>query len=588
MKLKAPWLRSILLVSFLFNTVLGLSQSNSNLISGRIFDEGKPMYNVSITIADSDIVAVSDENGFYELRASPGETLVYSHLGMETVEVIVEDVTSIVNIAMEPRFEELDEVVVKKRKRSQKALAELYPKDKNLIKTGFGIINGEGMGFKVNVWEGKELSMAGIDFLTALQSKVPGMRIYRPPGDPTRPVAFLPRRFNSISNPAPALYELDGITYNEAPTWIDIANIERIAVINSPGALVRYGAAAAGGLIVINTKVGTFERNEQGEKIPYDQARLRDNIFRESELGSVDKVPIPRDIEILQKSETLEEALNYLKNKDLLSHPSAFYQMDVGRYFMQQWRARDYYLSVLKSIVKNYSQNAVILKSVAYSLEEIEEFDLALSVYKQILRLRPKYGQSYRDLAHIYLKNLDTVRSIELLTRYILYKDLKSKPVLDGIDSIIQTDFDNLLEGTNFIATDEDVNKAVNHGTRMVFEWNNGDAEFELQFVNPENRYYNWKHIYKDNAEQIKKEKLEGYSSEQFFIDDTMPGKWQINLKYIGNKTFDPTYLKSTIYYNYGTPFEKSETQLFRITQKKVNSNLFTLINTPIAVAGKP
>lgn len=582
-------LRSILLSILILTIVSGWSQTDSARISGRIFDDGQPMANVNISNTNSEILAITDEKGFYEIEASPGDVLVYSHLGMETVEVIVEDVTSILNIDLEPRFEELDEVVIKRIKRSQKELAKQYPTNDQLIKTAFGIVNGQGMGFKVNVWAGEELSMAGVDFVNSLQSKVPGMKIIRPFTDPTRPIVFLPRRFNSLQNPAPALFEVDGVISEEAPTWINISNIERIAVINAPGALVRYGAAAAGGLIVINTKAGTFERSEPGEDRPYDRAKLRDNIFKESDLGSVEKVPMPREIELLKQYESLEEALNYVESKGLLSHPSAYFKMDVGRYFLEHWRARDYYLNVLTSIVENFSQNAVILKTVAYSFEEIGEFDKALKVYKQIFKLRPSYGQSFRDLAHSYLKNLDTVKSLELLTRYILFKDLNSKPNLDGIDSIIQTEFDNILQHqTTALTGVEDKLSAVNYGSRILFEWNNGDAEFEFQFVNPENHYYTWKHSYRNNAEQIKKEKLEGYSSEQFFIDHNMPGKWQINLKYFGNKSSDPSYLKSTIYYHYGTPYEKSETHLFRLTQKKVNRSLLTIINDPISLEGRP
>ena len=48
-------------------------------------------------------------------------------------------------------------------------------------------------------------------------------------------------------------------------------------------------------------------------------------------------------------------------------------------------------------------------------------------------------------------------------------------------------------------------------GTRLVFEWNNSEAEFEIQFVNPENQYYKWKYSLADNEEEIYNAKEYGY-----------------------------------------------------------------------------
>ncbi len=578
--------RLVSAIVLLVFTASGWSQSTGLRISGRITEAGQPMADVSILIAQTDIATASDENGRYEIDASAGDVLVYSHLGMETVEVIVEDVTRVLNIDMEPRFEELDEVIVEQRVKSQKILEEQYATNPNIIKTAYGYVDRERLSFSIRIFDGDELSLAGIDFLGSLQSKVAGLRIFRPPGDPTRPIVFLPRRFNSPENPVPVSYEVDGVIYSEPPTFIQVPDIERIAVINSPGALTRYGGLAAGGLIVINTKVGTF-KSEPGEEQPFDQARLRDNIFREDQVGRIEKTPIPKDLEKLMESTSLEEALIFAEHKMLDSHPSPYFVMDMGRYFLEQWGAKKYYLDLLEKVYRKHEQNAVVLKAVAYSMEEVGEFETAQKLYKQIFKVRPRYGQSYRDLAHAYKQNRDTLNSFQILNRYIQFKNLNSRTATKGIDSIIKTEFDNLVLNQ----LDDDISQITgadeSPGTRILFEWNNGDTEFELQFVNPENHFFTWKHSYKENYDLIKKEKLEGYSSEQFFIDQSLKGKWQINLKYLGNKTFDPTYLKCTVYHHYGTAFERQEVRLFRLTQKNTNTKLFSLINNPI-VASKP
>ena len=106
----------------------------------------------------------------------------------------------------------------------------------------------------------------------------------------------------------------------------------------------------------------------------------------------------------------------------------------------------------------------------------------------------------------------------------------------------------------------------VQNTTRVVVEWNETEAEFELQFVNPEGQYHNWKHTYIDNEDRIIDEKMAGYSMEEHIIDSALPGLWEVNVKYDGNKSLTPTYLKVTTYYNYGERDQKKRVNTFKLT----------------------
>ena len=114
-------------------------------------------------------------------------------------------------------------------------------------------------------------------------------------------------------------------------------------------------------------------------------------------------------------------------------------------------------------------------------------------------------------------------------------------------------------------------------GTRLVFEWNDGEAEFDLQFVNPENQYYKWKHNIFENAEAIAMEKDYGYNVKEYLVDGSLPGTWQVNVNYSGNKSLTPTYLKATIYSNYGSRSQSKEVKVFKLSLKNVNQELFRL-----------
>jgi uncharacterized protein YfaP (DUF2135 family) len=123
----------------------------------------------------------------------------------------------------------------------------------------------------------------------------------------------------------------------------------------------------------------------------------------------------------------------------------------------------------------------------------------------------------------------------------------------------------------------------VDNTTRVVVEWNDTEAEFELQFVNPENQYHNWKHTYVDNDKRLVDEKIKGYSMEEHIIDNNLPGLWQVNVRYMGNKSLTPTYLKITTYYNYGQRSQQKEVHTFKLTLKNNWQKLLSINNPGIS-----
>ena len=113
-------MKKYLLFKLLFLLSFSLSaQQKSNTISGLVTDLGRTISNVNIIIKGSDTGTKTDAKGNYSINASPGDVLIYSYVGMQTTEIIVEDVTTILNIQLTPKVEELKEVVVERQRKSQ-------------------------------------------------------------------------------------------------------------------------------------------------------------------------------------------------------------------------------------------------------------------------------------------------------------------------------------------------------------------------------------------------------------------------------------------------------------------------------------
>ena len=230
------------------------------------------------------------------------------------------------------------------------------------------------------------------------------------------------------------------------------------------------------------------------------------------------------------------------------------------------------------------SKNAVYLKALAYYAEANDDINRSTDLYEHVFTLRPNYAQSYRDLAEGYRDNKNYKKAAVMYARYNYLVDegfLRSDSV--GLGAIIARDSDNLLalEGDKVMDGKKYGKRFSKNtdfkGTRLVFEWNDSEAEFELQFVNPEKHYHTWERTSVANATRIMDEKLKGYSSEEFLIDGSLAGKWQVNLNYKGNKKLEPTYLKVTTYFNYGLNSQRKQVNVYRLFLKDNNHKLFDI-----------
>ncbi|MBT8177590.1 MAG: tetratricopeptide repeat protein, partial [Eudoraea sp.] len=294
----------------------------------------------------------------------------------------------------------------------------------------------------------------------------------------------------------------------------------------------------------------------------------------------------PEYLLALQNSGDLDEAkLAFSQYKERYS-TSPYFFLDTYRYFYGLEEGRDFADDILRTRNDLFIENAVLLKALAYTYQEQGRYKEALELFKDIFILRPHYSQSYMDLAVAYRDAGKPARAAGIYARYQYLIDNEFLKKSEEFAKIIQHESDNLLQleaesigaDGNRITTD----LFVQESTRLVFEWNDNAAEFELQFVNPQGQFYTWKHTFADNAERIQDENENRYSVSEYVLDRSLPGVWKINVNYLGNKSLSPTYLKATTYYNYGTKSQRSEKQVFKLLLKDVNRELFAVSNGSI------
>ena len=259
-------------IVFLFFFAPGLAQQIKN-VRGLVTYREEPLSDVNILIQGTSNGTKTNTKGEFNMDVETGEVLSISYIGLQTLEITITEKTSFLDIQLSSKVEELNEVVLKKqRPSSQKQLLADYPVNKGLIKARWGIIDKEHSSYAMKIIDGKNLVPIG-DFITALQVQYPSLEIDRTT-DPLDPkIYFLHARRNKV----PAIYDVDGIIYEKAPTFIDIRDIDRIAIIPRNGAFAKYGPQGSGGVIIVNT-IEQARIDELGVKRKYDNSDLMDSI----------------------------------------------------------------------------------------------------------------------------------------------------------------------------------------------------------------------------------------------------------------------------------------------------------------------
>ncbi|NAS13457.1 tetratricopeptide repeat protein [Poritiphilus flavus] len=559
------------------------SYGQQRIIRGVVTDGINPLPDVNISLVGEESSVVSGADGTYSINANTADLIRFSRQGLKKMDIVVEDVTRYLNITMVPDVQELEEVtVVGSNRKSQQDLQREYATNKNLIKTAYGILNADTAPGNIRFLYENEINDVTICILDLVRNQFPGMRTV---GNCSQGGSIFIRGIGSVQNPRSAIYDVDGMIFTDTPLWIIPSTIHRIAVLGSLNLTTTYGSLGAGGVIVINTKVAGTQKDPDTGK-PYDFAKLRNNVYQNDAVTSESLAKDrPAYIKELQEAKSLEEAKSAYQRMEMVYGNSFHFALDAYTFFVDKWDDFDYADQIISENTQLFESNPLALKALAYSYESQERYEKANETYKEVFVLRPNYAQSYRDLAQSSLNLNDPRRAAGLHARYyhlITRGFIRARD--SGFTKIIDREFQNVLlrNGKELDQKNSNIKKMSAEafkGVRLVFEWNDSEAEFELELVNPENHYYLWKHSLAGSPERIMDEKLKGYSCQEYLIDDSMRGIWKVNVKYLGNKSLTPTYLKATIYQNYNTRDQSKETKVFKLRIKNLKQQLFTLSN---------
>ncbi len=237
-------------LTLLLVLITQISYGQERTVSGTVTDQGGlPLPGVNVTIKGTSDGTQTDFDGKYTIEVNQGQRLVFSYLGLNTIEKLVAS-SSTIDVAMIEDASILEEVVV----------------------VGYGTQSKRTLTGSVSRLSSSDITeVPNPNLQNALVAKAAGVQITQTNGKVEGGINIRVRGAASVSGGTQPLYVLDGIPLvdptldrlelgNGAPTnpllTLSANEIESIDILKDASSAAIYGARGANGVVIITTKKG--------------------------------------------------------------------------------------------------------------------------------------------------------------------------------------------------------------------------------------------------------------------------------------------------------------------------------------------
>ncbi len=208
-------------------------------VRGQVIDAdgSEPLIGVSILVEGTTQGTVTDFDGNFELTVPDKTVLQFSYIGYKTITIRA---VASMQVIMEADAQQLQEVV----------------------SLGYSAVKRAELSSAVVTVAGDKLTdVTTPDVGNMLQGKVAGVTVTNASGQPGESAQIRIRGTGSITAGSEPVYVVDGVMGGS----FNPNDVESISVLKDAGSTGIYGAAAAGGVIVVTTKSG-----KKGDKVHVD------------------------------------------------------------------------------------------------------------------------------------------------------------------------------------------------------------------------------------------------------------------------------------------------------------------------------
>ncbi len=538
-------------------------EESPQVVKGVVISENIPVEGCKVFVKETLIAAETDSDGNFSIKAEADQVLSFQHFSMKSKEVLLDD-SKTLRIELTPKYEKLSQVTLKQKKNDQ-------PEKK--IYLGNNITEKRKMGFAAYMITKEEFPPSALNFVDLIKGEFPGVQIFGS-GATTK---ILVRGQNTIEGVNDPLFVIDGAIQTRLPFYLLPPMIESITLIPGISGTTMYGGRARNGVFIIKTNMIPSLGSDNKSK---NTLLVKGNDYNESTFLLNPNLNRPAYLDRLWESTSYARALEvYYELRETHINEVPFYVF-CSEYF-KRWNPK-FSSEVISNLAEIVDDNYWMLRTLAFLLEEKGDIQQAAIIYENLFDLRPNFAQSYLDLGRIYKENKEYAKAYDMYKRTL--EEFQYVEGLAEVQKQVKSELQYLLNHHrlyipyNDIPTELLVVKGV--PVRIVFDWNDPQAEFEFQFVTPENKYQKWVRRFDDSKESLMQEVKHGITSKEFIVDNSVPGEWRVNIQTYDDVTkVNPTFMKYTIYRNFGLPDETKEVKFIKLYSQteKVTLDKFSI-----------
>ncbi|MCX2742288.1 TonB-dependent receptor [Mangrovivirga sp. M17] len=233
--------------------------AQSVTVSGQVTDvvSEEPLIGVNVVVEGTQNGTVTDVEGNYTLDVPPDANLVFSYVGYLN-EVVPVNNRSVINIALNPNVETLNEVVV----------------------IGYGTQRERELTSAIATVDSEEITKTPTaQAMQSLQGKVAGVQIVNSGAPGAAPTVRI-RGIGSFSNSDP-LFIVDGAWVDNID-FLNTSDIKSINILKDASASAIYGMRAANGVVLIETKTGSYNQSAEINYDGYYGVQVAQNVLKMS------------------------------------------------------------------------------------------------------------------------------------------------------------------------------------------------------------------------------------------------------------------------------------------------------------------
>lgn len=542
--------------------------SDGFTVTGVVYDDLGPLSEVSVYSPETQDLTVTDLNGAYSILVSKEGTLEFSYIGKRAIKTKVPS-TGKANVQLFDVNEVLEEVVLKAK----------AAEEEELVNTGNQMVDKKRLGYAVETIGEDDIGVQDIDVETAIQGQFSNIELK---SDQSL-TQFLSRGKNmTILGDQTGLVVIDGVPIESSPSslkglnsegdkiilgsagMVSPDNIASITVLKGLAATNKYGTLGRNGVILITTKTA-LGASARGKK----DIKLGTTATYDGNANLANTLPNTPYIKALQTTTTIDDAYAvYLRQRKAYGNDASYF-INVAAYF-KNWN-NPFMLERILSNVNEVEPTIEDLRALAYNYQQLGLSQQAVDTYERIKNIDPSQVQVYRNLALAYVQNNQLDEALEIYKRF----DTNAISQVTDFGTLRKTmvnEYKNLLELKKTVINRAGLNdfyfNNITYATRVIFEWSDFDANFDLQIVNPQKRYFTWSHTPQAEAARMRQEQSLGYGLEEFFMTSADKGEWLFNLTYYGKNGGDatkPTYLKITTIHDFGKANQSEKVQVITL-----------------------